>query len=33
VIKLLDKANSDNWNECYIEVMAKAVDKPIKEDV
>jgi len=33
VIKLLDKANSDNWNECYIEVIAKAINKPIKEDV
>ena len=33
VIKSLDVANSDKWSECYIEVMAKVVDKPIKEDV
>ena len=29
----LNSVVADDWAECYVEVMAKAVDKPIKEDV
>jgi hypothetical protein len=33
--EILTKLNSvvkDEWKECYVEVMAKAVDKPVKEE-
>ena len=28
----LNSVVEDEWKECYIEVMAKAVDKPLKEE-
>ena len=31
-LKALDKASADKLESCYIEVMAKAVNKPIKEE-
>ena len=33
LIKILDTTLSENWNECYIEILAKEVSKPIKEEV
>jgi len=33
LIKALDITFSKNWEECYIEILAKEVAKPIKEDV
>jgi len=29
----LNSVVADDWSECYVEVIAKAVNKPIKEDV
>ena len=31
VLTQLSSIVANEWNECYIEVMAKAVDKPLKE--
>jgi len=31
VLTKLNSVVADSWKECYIEVLAKAVDKPIKE--
>lgn len=28
----LNSVVEDGWKECYVEVMAKAVDKPVKEE-
>jgi len=28
----LNSVVADGWTECYVEVIAKAVDKPIKEE-
>ena len=28
----LNSVVEKNWGECYIEIMAKAVDKPLKEE-
>ncbi|CAA6808148.1 MAG: Unknown protein [uncultured Sulfurovum sp.] len=28
----LNSVVKDGWKECYVEVMAKAVDKPVKEE-
>ena len=28
----LNSVVADEWKECYVEVMAKAVDKPVKEE-
>ncbi len=33
LIKALDITLSENWEECYIEILAKEVAKPIKEEV
>lgn len=33
IILHLNSVVEKNWDECYIEVMAKAVDKPIKEEI
>jgi len=32
VIKALDAVKATGANECYIEILAKVVDKPIKEE-
>ena len=32
IIHHLNSVVEKNWSECYIEVMAKAVDKPEKEE-
>jgi len=29
----LNSVVTDGWSECYVEVIAKAVDKPIKEEI
>jgi len=29
----LNSVVADGWKECYIEVLAKVMDKPVKEDV
>jgi hypothetical protein len=29
-IKALDKAYEAKWPECYIEIMARAADKPVR---
>ena len=31
-LKALDKASADKLESCYIEVMAKVMDKPLKEE-
>ena len=28
----LNSVVADGWSECYVEVIAKAVDKPVKEE-
>jgi hypothetical protein len=33
IIEELSNVLLAGWDECYIEIIAKAVDKPIKEDV
>ena len=33
VLKALDRANADKLEKCYIEIMAKSVMKPQKEEV
>ena len=33
LIKALDAVKADGAKECYIEILAKAVDKPVKEEV
>jgi len=33
LIKVLDITLSENWEECYVEILAKEVAKPIKEEV
>lgn len=30
VIKALDKAFEEKWPQCYIEIMARAADKPVR---
>jgi phosphoenolpyruvate synthase/pyruvate phosphate dikinase len=30
IIKALDKAYEAKWPECYIEIMARAADKPVR---
>ena len=32
VLTHLNSVVADDWNECYIEVMAKTVNKPVKEE-
>jgi len=32
IIHHLNSVVEKNWTECYIEIMAKAVDKPTKEE-
>ncbi|MCH9741216.1 MAG: hypothetical protein K0U38_10345 [Epsilonproteobacteria bacterium] len=32
IIKALGSIQEKEWTECYIEIMAKAVDKPKKEE-
>ena len=32
IIKALDAAKAGGAKECYVEILAKAVDKPVKED-
>ena len=32
IITQLNSVVAEEWSECYIEVMAKAVDKPLKEE-
>ncbi len=29
----LNSVVADGWHECYVEVIAKAVDKPLKEEI
>ncbi|MEA3419473.1 MAG: DUF6172 family protein [Campylobacterota bacterium] len=31
IIKALDKAYEAKWDQCYIEIMARAVEKPVRE--
>ena len=31
IIKLLDEAREENWKECYVEIMAIAKEKSLKE--
>jgi len=33
LIKALDTVKADGAKECYIEILAKTVDKPVKEEV
>ena len=33
LIKALDTVKADGAKECYVEILAKAVDKPVKEEV
>ena len=33
IIKALDAVKADGAKECYVEILAKAVDKPVKEEV
>jgi len=33
LIKALDAVKADGAKECYVEILAKAVDKPAKEEV
>jgi len=33
IISQLNDVIEADWEECYIEVMAKAVDKPLKEEI
>jgi hypothetical protein len=33
ILTQLNSVVEEGWSECYIEVMAKAVNKPIKEEV
>ncbi len=33
LIKALDTVKADGAKECYVEILAKTVDKPIKEEV
>ena len=33
LIKALDITLSQNWEECYVEILAKEVAKPVKEEV
>lgn len=28
--KALDKAKESGWMECYVEILSKTVDKPVK---
>jgi len=32
IISQLNRVVAEDWSECYVEVIAKAVDKPIKEE-
>jgi len=32
IIKLLDKAKEDDWNECYIEIIAVVKEKSLRKD-
>ena len=32
IFTLLNSVVADGWKSCYVEVMAKAVDKPLKEE-
>jgi hypothetical protein len=32
ITKLLDITAKENWQECYVEILAKEVAKPIKEE-
>ena len=33
LIKALDAIKADGSKECYVEILAKTVDKPVKEEV
>ena len=33
IIKALDAVKADGATECYVEILAKAVDKPVKEEI
>ncbi len=33
LIKALDAVKAEGAKECYVEILAKAVDKPVKEEV
>ncbi len=33
LIKALDTVKADGAKECYVEILAKTVDKPVKEEV
>ena len=33
LIKALDAVKADGAKECYVEILAKTVDKPVKEEV
>ncbi len=33
LIKALDAVKADGSKECYVEILAKTVDKPVKEEV
>ncbi len=33
LIKALDAVKADGDKECYVEILAKTVDKPVKEEV
>ncbi|SHO80448.1 hypothetical protein MNB_SV-15-1166 [hydrothermal vent metagenome] len=33
LIKSLDIILEENWEECYVEILAKEVSKPIKEEI
>ncbi len=33
ITKLLDKTSEENWNECYVEILAKESPKPVKETI
>ena len=32
ILTQLNSVVADGWSECYVEVIAKAVDKPLKEE-